>query len=292
MNVLVVGAGSIGIYLGALLHKHEHNVTLLGREKLRKLHDTLLIGEDVYRVPPRIYSMPKNEKYDFVFVTSKLYDLEHNLREIHTNGIQTEYLVSIQNSIVENSTYEKYTQKALFTSVSVFEGFRLLENQLVVSETKTGWKTDTSLAGKATAKLLKDAGIRCATEENLNSIKAEKTIMNCCVNALSAVKKKTFFELCNNDSTKRMMDILFDESYEVLSTEYDMRPKEELKNLFYQTIRSMKHYSSTYQDAILGKRTEISFLNGLVVSLGKRHTIETPANEDLISEFLHIYPNS
>jgi 2-dehydropantoate 2-reductase len=36
-----------------------------------------------------------------------------------------------------------------------------------------------------------------------------------------------------------------------------------------------------YQDVVKGKMTEISFLNGKVVELGRKHGIDTPVNETM-----------
>jgi len=292
MNILVVGAGSIGVYLGTLLNSKDHNVFLLGRNKLKKLHETILIGEQIYEMPKRIYSFPKNKKYDFIFITSKLYDLKNNLRKIIENNLKTKYLLSIQNGIVQNKVYEKYTNEFNFSSISVFEGFRIVENQLIVNQTKTGWKTDESKIGIETSKILQSAGINCSTEKKLDSIKAEKTIMNCSVNILSAIKKKTFFELYINPTTRKTMDKLFDESYSILNQEYELRPKEELRKLFYQIIKPMKHYSSTYQDAISGRKTDVQFLNGLIIKLAKKHKLQAPTNQKILDEFFDKYPKS
>ena len=47
MKILIIGAGSIGVYLGTLLFSNEHNVILLGREKLKK------ILEEFYKKYPK-----------------------------------------------------------------------------------------------------------------------------------------------------------------------------------------------------------------------------------------------
>ena len=291
MNILVVGAGSIGVYLGVMLSKKGHEVILLGRSKLKNLHDTILIGQNVYKLPKRVYKFPKDKNYDFIFVTSKLYDLESNLRRIKENNLKSKYLISIQNGIVENSIYEKYTKETQFSSISVFEGFRIIENQLIVNQSKSGWKTDNSNAGKETEKILQSAGINCTSEKNLDSIKAEKTLMNCCVNVLSAIKKKTFYELCNDSKTKKIMDEIFDETYKILSLEYKLKPKEKLKELFYQIISPMKHYSSTYQDAISNRKTEVWFLNQLIIRIAKKHNSSAKANGKIVEEFFKKYPS-
>lgn len=292
MKILIVGAGSIGVYLGTLLYSRGHNVTLLGRKKLKQLHETILIGETPYELPKRIYKFPENSKFDYIFVTSKLYDLQKNLQLISKNNLKSNYLVSIQNGIVEEEVYKPYVKDSKFTSISVFEGFRLIENQLTASYSKIGWKTDNSEIGKTVSALLIDAKINCTTENNLDSIKAEKTIMNCSVNLLSAIEKKTFFELCSNEKTLKIVNALFEETYNILSKTYSLKEKENFHKEFFDTVSPMRHYSSTYQDAISDRKSEAYFLNGLVVRLGKKLNISTPKNDWILKEFYKKYPKS
>ena len=287
-----MGAGSIGVYLGTLLFSRGHKVVLVGRKKLENLHETILIGETPFKLPPRTCVMPKNETFEFIFITSKLYDLQKNLQLILKNNIKTKYLISIQNGIVEEELYTPYVNNLKFSSISVFEGFRLIENKLVVSYTKAGWKTDNSEVGKIVSKLLLDSNINCTTESNLDSIKAEKTIMNCSVNLLSAIEKKTFLELCSEKKILIKMDALFEESYAILSRLYRIKEKNKLRTEFYELVSQMKHYSSTYQDAISNRKSEAEFLNGLVIRLGKKMRIPAPENERILKVFYKKYPKS
>jgi 2-dehydropantoate 2-reductase len=48
-------------------------------------------------------------------------------------------------------------------------------------------------------------------------------------------------------------------------------------------VSSYTNFSSMYQDIIKGKKTEIDFLNGRIVDLGKKHRVPTPFNETLVS---------
>lgn len=293
MKILIVGAGSIGVYLGTLLLANKNEVILLGRDKLKKINDTILIKDFPYALPKRIYKMPKNARYDFIFITSKLYDLQKNISQLSTNKVTSKYLASIQNGLVDESIYKPYIPLSRFASICVFEGFRLLENQLIVSSNSNGeWKTENTPEGRVIASLLKKAGINCSPENKLESIKAEKTIMNCSINLLSAIEKKTFFELVNNNKTRQSIDLLFDESYKVLSCHTRLKPREKLKRLFFKTISQMRHYSSTYQDAIVNKKSEANFLNGLIIELGNKYGVKTPENKKILNKFTKMYPKS
>ncbi len=289
MKILIVGAGSIGVYLGTLLNK-QHDVTLLGREKLKNINDTIYIKDDFLKIPKRVYAFPKEQSFDMIFITSKLYDFENNLKGLSENNLRARAIISIQNGLVDNEPYKKYFGEADFTSISVFEGFRLLQDQLIVNQSESGWKTDTLPLGLQVSELLLSSGIQCFPEKNLEIIKAEKTIMNCSLNALSAIERKTFFELFRDERTHRMVDQLFDESYGVLSKKFLLRDREILRKIFYNITENMKHYSSTYQDAISGRKTEIEFLNSFIVELGEKLHINTPMSKQVVHDFYKKYP--
>lgn len=289
MKILIIGSGSIGVYLGVLLHKNGHEVKLFGREKLKKIHKTILIEDEVFTTPTKIYSFPLEKKYDFIFITSKLYDLENNLKEIKENNLISKNIVSIQNGLVDNSIYNKYVDNNTFALISIFEGFRLIENQLKVSKSDIGWKIDDSIVGKKVSDLLQKIGINCTTEKYIDSIRAEKLIINSSVNILSAIEEKTLFELYNENDTKNIIDNLFDESYKVLSKEFKIKEKGLLRMEFYNLIKDMRHYSSTYQDAIAHKKTEINFLNNLIIKLAEKNNIKVPTNKKIVSEFYKKY---
>ncbi|MDA3836752.1 MAG: hypothetical protein PF542_03965 [Nanoarchaeota archaeon] len=285
MNVLVVGAGSIGVYLGVMLKRSGHNVVIIGREKLRKIHDSILVDDCIFEMSKRMYDFPKDGCFDCVFITSKLYDFEKNLKFLRQNGITSKYLISIQNGLVDNLIYEKYLKDYSFLTVSIFEGFRIVENQLMVSSSLAGWKTEDSLAGREISDLLMNSGINCSVDKNLSIIKAEKMVMNCSINVLCAIEKKTFYEMYNDLIIKERMDKIFDENYSVISKIVNIRSREKMRRLFYEVVSSMKHYSSTYQDAISGKITEIDFLNGYIIEKANLLNISVPENIKLLKEF-------
>lgn len=68
-----------------------------------------------------------------IFITSKLYDLERNLQLLRANNVRSDKIISIQNGLVERNIYEPYIGDIDFTTISVFEGYRLAENQLLNS---------------------------------------------------------------------------------------------------------------------------------------------------------------
>lgn len=172
-SILICGAGSIGVFLGAKLLEAGNNVTLFGRKKLAKLHDSILI-----------------------------------------NG----------------ETLKDFRAHPAFVTVSIFEGYHLLENQLLATKSGMGWQTESTPVGIRVKDLLESAGIHAVATSDLHKL------------------PRLFW----------------------------------VKRRFYKTIRQIAtHYSSMYQDIQSGRPTEIEYLNGYIVRLGKQKGIPASVNEDI-----------
>src|SRR3989344_1808913 len=287
-RVLICGAGSIGIYLGLMLHTHNNYVELFGKRKLKEIKDHIKINNKQFKIPKKIFNLTKNNYYDFIFITVKLYNLEDILKIINKHNIKYKHLISIQNGLVDNSKYHSIIGNKKLLIISVFEGFRLNKNELTMTSTKLGWKTEYSKEGLEIAKLLSDSGITCHADKNFDILRAEKTINNCCLNALSAINKTTFAKLFSNPKTREIIDLLFDECYNILKRDFDLEDYKILKKRMYKTWSKMKHYSSTCQDVLSGRKTEIEFLNGYIIKLGKKYNLPVKENEKIIKEFKKI----
>jgi 2-dehydropantoate 2-reductase len=85
------------------------------------------------------------------------------------------------------------------------------------------------------------------------------------------------------------MERIIEEGFAVMraeghSTHWD--DAEGFKEAFYQKMipPTYVHESSMLQDIRAGRKTEIDFLSGAIVRLGKKHRILTPANELVCSQ--------
>lgn len=284
-RVLICGAGSIGIFLGAKLHSHKHEVYLVGRRKLKAVEsDKVLINNKEYDIPKRKYSFPKQDKYDFIFITSKLYDMEKMVNLISKNKIRGKIISSIQNGLVDCLKFKNILNKKV-VPICVFSGFRIEKNKIFSNPTPMGWKTELSKEGKEVSRLLSSCGIPCDANKKFDSLRAEKMIVNCCLNALSAIEKKPFKTLFTNKNTKNRIDRLFDECYVILKTKFPLDKKETIKRRLVNNWKNSAHYSSTYQDVLSGRKTEVDFFNGYMVQLGKKYNLSTKENEKILRDF-------
>jgi len=285
MRVLIVGAGAIGIYLGSKLSKFGNEVVLVGRRKLKQLDESVVIDKKKYVLPKKYYRIPRNQKFDMIFVASKINDVKKILQKLKNNNIKSKHIIGIQNGFVNHTEYEKFLRSSKFISVSVFEGFRIEKNIIHVSHSKKGWKTNNSKEGLLISKFLRSSDIHCTTQQNLDKIRAEKMLINCSVNVISALEHKTFYKMVRNKKIKNRINLIFDETYNVLNKIIKMNRRETLRKGLYEMITPMHHYSSTCQDIIDKRKTEIDFFNGWVVVHGHKFGINVVENEKLVKEF-------
>lgn len=285
MRVLIVGAGAIGIYLGCKISNAGNDIVLVGRRKLKTLSNSISIDKKDYLILGKIYRIPKNQKFDFIFIASKINDVKNILEKLKKNNIKSRHIIGIQNGFVDHLEYEKYLKGSKFVSVSVFEGFRVDKNILHVSHSKKGWKTNNSKEGLLVAKFLRASNIRCTVDKNLDKIRAEKMLINCSVNVISAIGCSTFYKMVRDKKIKKRINLVFDETYNVLNKVLKMKSRESLRKELYKMITSMHHYSSTCQDVMDKVKTEIDFFNGWVVEHGHKFKVDVEENEKLVKEF-------
>ncbi len=289
-SILVYGAGSIGSYLAAKLFVQGHDVDVIGREKAKAIGSKLYINDEEFAFPKVYSEIDSDKKYDYIFVTSKYYDLKKNLELITNSGVRTDLIVLIQNTYVDNSWYINLIKNTPFVVVSVIEGFNLEGNKLHQSKA-AGWFLDEDdLLSKDVYNLLKSIHVNTQLTPDIDIKRAEKTVYNCSLNALCAIEEKPFNELFKSKELLKTMQNIFDESYDVLSEIIPMHSRRSLWNSFL-ALKSMDHYSSTYQDVKKNKKTEVYFLNGFILELGRKMGIPTPYNSELIRKFRDKYPD-
>ncbi len=282
-KILICGAGSIGIYMGVMLHLQNHEVKLVGRKKLHETKERVIINRKEYDIPEKLHRIPKNYKADVVFITTKLYDFDKMINLIKKSRIKYSKIAAIQNGII-NLAEGSRILKHKITPLVVFSGFNLVKGEIIVKPTKIGWITENSQNGKEISKILLDAGIPCKSRKDFNSLRAEKMIVNCCLNALSAIENKPFCDLFKEKKTREKISELFDEAYNILENECPLRNPEKMKKEMFQTWSKLKHYSSTHQDVKSGRMNEVDFLNGKIIELGRKYFLPTENNELIVKK--------
>ena len=288
-NILIFGAGSIGSYLAAKIYNSGYHVDVIGR-KAEKIGNFLYINNKRYDFPPVSYEIDAGKKYDYVFLTSKMFDLKKNLNHLSKTDFNIGIPVLVQNCFFDIEEYKKILGQDI-VSILVYDGFNLTGNQL--NHIKgAGFFIEDNQLSEDVYLLLKNAGADINKTDYIVRQRAEKTIYNCSINIFSAIYSKFFRELFEDKVMIQRMQDVFYESYEILSRMVtNLQDKKVLWNNFCKVVRSMEHYSSTYQDVRMNKMTELASLNGFIIESGKKMNINTQYNIEIMKEFRTEYPD-
>jgi 2-dehydropantoate 2-reductase len=302
MNILLYGAGAVGLGLASCLLKSGERVDLIGRGDTvtalqhNGLERTGLFGK--FQAPPETFGayaslneLPETE-YDFLLVCTKSFDTRTSAEQIAglplLNNASTP-IVLCQNGWGNAEIFAEHFPRDHIKSGRVITGFRRLQKHQVDITVHADAIHLGSLFGHGVSGLEKlsaaiDAGgIPCAVTPTISKDLWAKMLYNCMLNGLSTVFDVPYGLLGESPHTRELMENIAHEVYAVMTAAgyaTHWASAEDYIDIFYklQLPPTYNHEPSMLQDVRSGKRTEIDALNGAVVSLGKQHGIATPTN--------------
>ena len=130
------------------------------------------------------------------------------------------------------------------------------------------------------------AGVPCKISENLAGELWTKLVWNCALNAISALGKATYGGILASDDARELLQQAI---YEVLavakaagiSLPMFADPQTAIAGAYKVAEQMAATRSSTAQDMMRGKKTEIDSLNGFIVRKGRELGVSTAINHAL-----------
>ena len=301
MNVLVIGAGGVGIGLAASVASQGADVSIYARDKTAQAikkngikRTGLFTHYEIDDIP--VYetyeSIPKNT-FDYIFIASKTTaneDIAENLNNHRDILKDTSKIIIFQNGFGNDEYYLKYFNKSQVFSARVITGFRRPERHISEVTVYTEPILLGSLQGesaeplKEVADLITKSGIECRLTDEVDKYLWAKMLYNCTLNPLGAILNKTYGELTENPYTLEIMNSIIDEIFEVIKkSNYQTlwETPDEYRDIFYSKLvpDTYNHYSSTHQDIQRNIKSEIDSLNGKVIQLAKTNNIDVSTNK-------------
>ena len=288
-RVLILGAGAVGLPLAVKL-SWVAEVVAVTREPYASTISSqgLLIngawGTETGRFTC-VSEVKDDNNFDYILITSKSQDTE-SICQQYQGLIDNREVVSFQNGIGNEETILKYSDRVIGGVVMtgfVRAGGREVRVTANAGAMQIGRFPDGLDAGvQGLADLMTSAGIPVETTEHIKGKLWSKNLINCSLNPLSAITGVTYGKLKEPDSW-HIIDHITREIFAVVKSEgISLQwgdPDAYLGYLYGALIPVMAgHSSSMLQDILHGRKTEIDYLNGAVVTAGKRLGIATPYN--------------
>lgn len=284
MKITIMGAGAVGCYYGAMLALAGHQVVMIGRTAfvetvtaqgliLEKEGQHLVAQVEANTNPAAVSGA------DWVWVCVKSGDTEQAGRDIAPHLGANCRVFSLQNGVSNAETLSNILARPVMPVV-VYVASRMNGTGVVRHE----GRGDLELSGHGAdeiATVLNAADIQTQVSDDVMSALWAKLVINCAINPLSAITGLPYGKMAAQDGVPQLMEAIAREALNVAQAEGVTVP-----DSIFETIRTIPvtmagQYSSTAQDLMNGKRTEIDFLNGDVVQKAAKHGIDVPINRTL-----------
>jgi 2-dehydropantoate 2-reductase len=302
MDVLIYGAGAVGLGLASCLIRPGYRVALVARgdtvAALRRdgLLRTGLFGRAHAR--PETFQCYRSLEetaggpYDFVLICTKSFDSAAAARDLaaHEDRIgRGAGLVLFQNGWANAEAFAAHFEKGRIHSARVITGFRRSQPNEVEITVHADAIHVGSLFGADLSRIeplcqaIHAGGVPCETTTAIEEDLWAKMLYNCALNPLGAILGVPYGALAQAASTRTLMDRIVKEVFAVLVAAGHRTHWQEpgqFLDVFYRRLvpDTAEHRSSMLQDITAGKRTEIDALNGAVLELGRKHGVSAPYN--------------
>ena len=284
MKVAVMGAGAVGCYYGAMLALAGHQVALVGRAPFVDAvsHNGLVLEKAGERLVAQVEVSSKPAAVagaGMVLVCVKSGDTEQAGRDIAPYLAPDCPVLSLQNGVSNAETLSDILGRPVFPVV-VYVATRMNGAGVVRHE----GRGDLELSGQRAediAVILNAAGIETRVCEDVTNSLWAKLVVNCAINPLSAITRLPYGQMAAQDGVSQLMQDIAREALSVARAEGISVPDSVLETIRTIPTSMSGQFSSTAQDLMRGKRTEIDFLNGEIVKRASRLGIDVPINRTL-----------
>ena len=283
-RIFILGAGAIGSVYGALLSE-KNDVVLIGNKAHVEAINAkgLSIVGDMRRTfyPKATTEIDCIPEETLVVLTTKAYDSAEAVRGIRKLLKKDTIILVLQNGLGN----EEIVRRIVAGRGKVLRGVTKMAAEFSKPGSIRFWRGETIIEfdndSVTIANAFDGCGLKSRLSENIDRDVWSKLVVNCVVNPLTALFRVRNCEIWE-DSLENVRHSVVKECVEVAEAEGIVLPRN-LADKIDKRVTAYTNFSSMYQDITKGKRTEIDFLNGKITELGKRHHIQTPVNETLVS---------
>ncbi len=309
--ILIAGAGAIGSFIGAMLHRNGHRVTMLGRQahfaaaartglKITGLFgDHLISGLDLIDDASKLKG-----RFALILVTTKPYDTAQIATAIADRLADDGLVVSLQNGLGNIEALAVRFGIARVLGGRVIFGAEMREpgtTHITVFADPIAIGPDPAQHGEAAptlearareiASMLDTAGVPTVAVSDIMPVIWNKLLYNAALNPLGALFGMTYGQLAGDRDLKLILDAVIDEAFAVasgLGVRLQFADAAAYRAVFYgRLIPSTKDHRPTMLGDLRGRgRTDVDSLNGKIVELGDCLGLKAETNR-ILTRMIH-----
>lgn len=307
-RILVIGPGALGIVAAVKLHKQGRDVEVAVRDEAkadrlttRGLTMTDTHGQDHHARIPCVWDPASSGPYDLIIHTTKLQVAEEVMRAWLPTLADDGFVVPFQNGVAGDALRAMVGPRR-FMECSVYWPATLMEE---------GWSMHTGVGhnvvgpwpdGPVThhhervAHVLEDIA-PTMTSGRMRGVKWSKLAINAAMTSCGVITAATLGEMIKHKASRQAFLGVLRETVAVMDaagipvvrvgpSKPDLLAKmpDWLAAIALKGAarRYGKSRSSSSQSMLRGEKTEVDFLNGLIVKVGAGHNVPTPVNAAVV----------
>jgi len=284
-TIAVMGAGAVGCYYGGMLARAGHDVVLIARPQ-----HVQAIERDGLRLETRTFDervrLRASAEVDvvrgaqLVLFCVKSTDTESAAAAMRPHLSPDTLVLTLQNGVDNDERVRSVLANEVAATV-VYVATEMAgpghvkhhgRGELVIAPTSRG---------ASLTDMLSAAGVPATTSDNVRGALWAKLILNCAYNAMSAIGRVPYGRLVEGLGVPEVMHDVVAECLAVAQAEGVTVPGDVEAVVRGLAATMPAQFSSTAQDVMRGKPSEIDHLNGLVVRRGAARGVPTPVNRVL-----------
>jgi len=294
MKIVIVGPGAIGSLFAAFLSKSKEDIWLLDKHPARaaQINQTgiALEGESgSWQIKVKVTSNPQEiGKADLIIICVKSFSTKGAVEQIKPLLDQETKILTLQNGIGNLEIISELAGQEKVIAGVTNEAATLTATGKILhagrGETIIGaidGKTPVQM--RSIRELFNQVGLECKMSRDIKGLLWSKLIINVGINALSCLTRLPNGKLIEHEGTRRILRDAVTEGARIAK-------RKRIKLIFDDPLAKVEavcegtqnNLSSMLQDVLKKKRTEIDFINGVIVRLGQEMGIDVPANKFLL----------
>ncbi|MDD5465328.1 MAG: 2-dehydropantoate 2-reductase [Candidatus Omnitrophica bacterium] len=294
MKIVVVGSGAMGSLFAAFLTKSKEEIWLLdkNKENAAKINASGISVEGVSGSwQAKVKTTAGIEdigKADLALICVKAFNTKSAVEQIKPILGQNTKILTLQNGIGNVEIISEIAGEDKVIAGVTSQGVTLIETGKI-RHAGNGETIIGSIDGKTPVELrqireiFNKVGLETKMSRDIKSLIWSKLIINVGINALAAVTRLPNGRLTEYEGTKRILRDAVTEAARIVK-------RKRVKLVFDDPLAKVEavcegtsdNLSSMLQDVLRKKRTEIDFINGVIVRLGQEMGISVPTNKLLL----------
>ena len=287
LRIAVMGAGAVGCYYGGMLARAGHRVTLVARPAHVAAVRANGLRMETTTFDERVGLAADSDPAavagaQLVLFCVKSTDTASAADSIAPHLAPDALLLTLQNGVDNDIRLRERLPQDVLASV-VYVACAMAGPGHVRHHGRGELVIGASPRAGALALALVEAGVPTTVSDNVRGALWAKLILNCAYNALSAITRLPYGELVRQAGMVGVIDGLVAECRAVALAEGIVVPGDldAAVRAIAQTMAGQ--HSSTAQDLMRGKRTEIDHLNGYVAQRAAVLGVPAPLNEAMLA---------